>query len=104
MPGTFAELRREWKTGDRVDLDFRLRVRLEPLDSRHADVVAVVSGPVVLFSIRDKDLSGLTRQQLLAAKHVETSRWQAETASGPVTLRPFSAIEEQGYSTYLRVI
>jgi hypothetical protein len=58
----------------------------------------------VLFGIRDKDLPDLKREQLLAAKKVEPSRWQVETASGSVTLRPFTAIEEQGYLTYLRVV
>src|SRR5262245_43041026 len=65
LPGTFAELRREWKNGDRVDLEFPLRVRLEPLDSRHTNLVAVLSGPLVLFAIRDKDLSDVSRQQLM---------------------------------------
>lgn len=103
VPGTFAELRREWKTGDRVELELPLKLRLEPLDSRHADLAAVLSGPLVLFAIREKEPAALTRQQLLAAKKKGKSRWQAETASGPVTLRPFTAIEEERYSTYLRV-
>jgi DUF1680 family protein len=103
VPGTFAELRREWKTGDRVELELPLKLRLEPLDSRHADLAAVLSGPLVLFAIREKEPAALTRQQLLAAKKTGKSRWQAETASGPVTLRPFTAIEEERYSTYLRV-
>jgi hypothetical protein len=103
VPGTFAELRREWRTGDRVELELPLKLRLEPLDSRHADLAAVLSGPLVLFAIREKAPAALTRQQLLAAKKTGTSRWQTETASGPVTLRPFTAIEEERYSTYLRV-
>ena len=102
-PGTFTELRREWKTGDRVELELPLKLRLEPLDSRHADLVAALSGPLVLFAIREKESSGPTRRQLLAAKKTGTSRWETETAAGQVTLRPFTAIEEERYSTYLRV-
>jgi len=102
-PGAFAELQREWKTGDRVELELPLKLRLEPLDSRHADLVAVLSGPLVLFAIREKELAGLTRQQLLAAKKTGTSRWETETASGKLTFRRFTAIEEERYSTYLRV-
>jgi DUF1680 family protein len=103
IPGTFAELRRKWKTGDRVELEFPMKVRLEALDSRHGDLVALVSGPLVLFPLRDRELPDMTRRQLLAATRVAVSRWQAETASGIVTFKPFTAIGEEGYSTYLRV-
>ena len=34
-PGTFVALRREWKTGDYIDLDLPLTKRLEAIDPRH---------------------------------------------------------------------
>jgi DUF1680 family protein len=101
-PGTFATVRRKWKTGDRVELELPLRVRLEPLDARHSDLVATLSGPLVLFAVSD-GTPQITGQQLLAAKKLGASRWQAETSSEPLTLRPFTAIDEERYSTYLRV-
>jgi DUF1680 family protein len=103
LPGTFAELRREWKNGDQVELELPTSLRLEPLDSRHTNLVALLSGPLVLFAMRDQELSGLTRQQLLAVQRTGPSRWQTETKSGAITFRPFTAINEEGYSTYLQV-
>lgn len=103
VPGTFAEIRRTWKSGDRVELEFPMKVRLEALDSRHADLVAVLSGPLVLFPMRDKELSGVTRQQLLAAKKAGTALWQTEAGQGMITFRPFTAIGEEGHTTYLRL-
>jgi DUF1680 family protein len=102
IPGVFLTLRRKWKTGDRVELEFPLHVRLEPLDTRHPDLVATLSGPQVLFAVAEVT-PGVTRQQLLAAKKVAMSRWQAETTSEPLLLRPFTAIDEERYSTYVRV-
>jgi len=102
VPGTFATVRRRWKTGDRVELELPLHVRLEPLDARHSDLVATLSGPLVLFAVSETAPSA-TKQQLLAAKKLGTARWQAETSSGPLTLRPFTAIDDERYSTYLRV-
>jgi hypothetical protein len=102
VPGAFAAVQREWKTGDRVELELPLRIRLEPLDPKHPDLVATFSGPLVLFATGDVERNP-TRQQVLAAKKIGTSRWQADGSSGPVAFRPFTAIDEERYSTYLRM-
>lgn len=46
-PGTFFELRREWKPGDRIDLDFPMKWRLVKGRQRQAGRVAVMRGPQV---------------------------------------------------------
>jgi hypothetical protein len=56
----------------------------------------------VLFAVTGGD-PGVTRKQLLAAKPAGSRRWQVETASGPMTMLPFTEIEDETYSTYLRV-
>jgi hypothetical protein len=44
----------------------------------------------------------ITRGQLLAAKKVSLQPvWQAETDSAPLLLRPFKAIEDEPYLTYV---
>jgi DUF1680 family protein len=101
-PGRFASVRRQWKTGDRIDLDLPLAKRLEPIDPRHANTVALLCGPLVLFAIGDTS-PAVTRQQLLAAAKTEKNNWRAETAGTPLTLMPFTAISDELYSTYLRV-
>jgi hypothetical protein len=47
-PGTWGTIRRTWQSGDRIELQFPLTLRMEPVDPQHPDRVAVVRGPVVL--------------------------------------------------------
>ena len=102
VAGTFASLRRKWRNGDRVQLELPMRTRLEPIDSRNPDVVGLLRGPLVLFPIT-KSPPTITRQQLLNTKNAGPERWNVDTAQGPLTLIPFTSIEEQQYSTYLKV-
>jgi len=101
-PGSFASLQRKWKNGDRVELELPMRMRLESLDSSNPDIVAVLRGPLVLFGIT-KSPEGITRHQLLNAKNVAAEQWQVDAAGAPMTMLPFAAIEDEQYSTYLKV-
>lgn len=102
--GTFATIRRRWRSGDRVDLVLPHRLELKPVDSQHPDIVALVRGPLVLFAVSD-DTPKVTRTQLLAAKQARenNAEWQVETANGPLRMRPFWAIKDEMYFTYLSV-
>ena len=102
VTGSFLAVSRRWKTGDRIELELPLVKRLEAIDRKHPQTVALVSGPLVLFPITAKPpvVSGA---QLLAAKKVAGQRWQAETASGLMDLLPFTAISDEQYSTYVVV-
>jgi len=101
-PGAFSAIRREWKSGDRVELELPLRLRLEPLDSGHPDLVALLSGPLVLFAVGES-APAVTRRQLLGARKADANRWLAETAAGPLAFLPFTAIDQERYSTYLNL-
>ena len=100
--GTFARVQREWKDGDRIEMELPMRTRLEAVDPQHADSVALLVGPVVLFAVTDAEPK-VTRAQLLAAKKNAAQGWRVEAASGLVKMLPFAAIGEEQYSTYLRV-
>ena len=101
-PGTFVVLRREWKTGDHIDLDLPLTKRLEAIDPRHANTVALLSGPLVLFAIGET-MPAVTREQLLAAAKSGKENWEVKTAAGRMKMLPFTAIGDEPYSTYLNV-
>jgi uncharacterized protein len=106
IPGQFATIRRTWKTGDRVELELPLKMRLEPIDARHTDTVAQLRGPVVLMAVKEREdspLPPITRQQLLAATRMSERQWQASSAGGPVNLLPFTSVGDQPYTTYLQV-
>jgi uncharacterized protein len=106
VPGQFAVIQREWRTGDRVELEFPLKMRLEAINARHADTVALLRGPIVLMAVKERQESPLprvTRQQLLSAARVSERQWQANSGSGPVKLMPFTSLGDLPYTTYLRV-
>ena len=106
VPGQFAAVRRTWKTGDRVELELPLKMRLESIDAHHADTVALVRGPMVLMAVKENEtapLAKVTRAQLLAARRVSERQWQADSASGPVTLLPFTWLGSRPYTTYVQV-
>jgi uncharacterized protein len=106
VPGQFAPIHREWASGDRVELDLPMKMRLEPIDARHTDTVALLRGPLVLMAVKPRQespLPALTREQLLAARRVSERQWQAAAAGGPVTLIPFTSVGDLPYTTYLKV-
>jgi DUF1680 family protein len=97
----FATVQRGWKDGDRIELELALPMRLEAIDPNHPDTVALLRGPLVLFGMADNP-PAVTRQQLLSAVQLpQQTSWRADTASGPLLLRPFFAIKDERYSTYL---
>jgi DUF1680 family protein len=98
----FARIERRWKTGDRIEVELPMRARLEAIDPQHADTVALLLGPVVLFAITDSQ-PAVTRAQLLAAKKTGAQTWEVQTAGGAVKMVPFTGIGEEQYTTYLRV-
>jgi uncharacterized protein len=46
-PGSYASIAREWKHGDRVEIDLPMRTAIEPLPDG-SDYVAILHGPIVL--------------------------------------------------------
>jgi hypothetical protein len=106
VPGQFAAVRREWKTGDRVELELPLKMRLTAIDVQHAETVALMRGPLVLMAAKPEAgaaLPRVTREQLLAARRVSERQWQVESADGTVTMLPFTWMGSRPYTTYLKV-
>ena len=98
-PGTFAAVQREWKSGDRIDLELPMRTRLESIDERHSNTAALLYGPLVLFGINAAGRT-FSRSELLGAEQATPNSWQVGTAPNPLVLRPFFALASQPYSTY----
>jgi len=100
--GSFAQIQRKWKSGDRIEIELPMKIRLEPVDVQHPDTVAVLFGPLVLFG---EQVPGLTREHLLAAKRMTKEVWQA-SPDGNLVLKmvPWTTLgEDQPYTTYLKV-
>jgi DUF1680 family protein len=107
IPGHFAAIHREWKTGDRVELELPLQMRLEAIDAQHTDTVALVRGPLVLMAVKrqqEAPVPNVSREQLLAAKRIGERQWQVDATGGPVTLLPFTSLGSLPYTTYVKVV
>ena len=97
----FATIRRTWRTGDEVELELPMRLRIEPLDRDHPKTVAVMHGPRVLFALGRQPVVA-TRAQILAARPAG-GEWNMATANGMVRMTPFTSIGDRAYSTYMRL-
>jgi DUF1680 family protein len=105
QPGGFAAIRREWRSGDRIELELPLAQRLESIDAAHPQTVALLAGPLVLMRVLDENHSADTavaRTSLLAAQRDPGGKheWRAATEAGPLVLKPFPDISEERYSAY----
>jgi uncharacterized protein len=103
-PGTFAEIRREWKAGDRVELELPLRTRLEAIDAQTPNRAALLAGPLVLMA-PPADEKPWSRAALLSAQQAPAQghQWSVQSDSNVLHLRPFADIEDQPYTPYLNI-
>ena len=85
----FFAVRREWKAGDRVDLEIDQRVRYEAVDAQHPNLVAAMRGPQVMFA--------------LAETQPKLSRRELDGLPGNIRVLPFGEIHEEVYQTYWQV-
>lgn len=107
LPGTFATLAREWRPGDRIELELPLRTRLEPVDTEHPGTVALLAGPLVLMRILGKDApapatpSAIPPHLWLGAqlRTGSASTWQLP-GRPDIVLRAFPDIAHEPYRTY----
>jgi hypothetical protein len=92
-PGTFHEIRREWQNGDRIALTMDMPVRLEAVDEKHPNFLAVMQGPLALFATGDRFLP-FRRQELMTVKQTANGSvdWRVTTADGTQSFKPFYAI------------
>jgi DUF1680 family protein len=99
--GTWAQLEQNWKNGDRVELSIDMPLRLVPIDPQHPDTVALLHGPVALFSI-SPGAAKMTRQQLLQAQKVSSAspHWEVVTDQGKVQMKSFPEITNESYRLY----
>jgi hypothetical protein len=103
-PGKLFALRRTWESGDRVQFEIGMPLRLQPVDEQNPNTVALMHGPVALFAVGDIP-NRITRAQLLAANAVSqgSEDWQAQIGSGRLTFRPFAAVGDENYRLYLNL-
>ena len=102
VAGRFFPLTRNWKSGDRVEYEIGMPLRLQAIDAQNPQIVALVRGPLALFAAGTVPPT-LSRGQLLAASALAATSedWIVQGDAGKVTFRPFLAVKET-YRLYLQ--
>ena len=101
--GSFLAIQRDWKNGDRIELEMPMAMGLDPIDMHHQKTVALLYGPLVLFAITENEISP-TAADLLAVRRLDQRSWQLKTASGAIRMLPFTEIGDEQYTTYFNVV
>ena len=106
----FATIERRWRTGDAVELNLPMPLRLEdlpagdgPLKQRTA---ALMRGPLVLFALRNPGETGplaISEEALLKAQQTGPAEWTATSATGDRRFVPFTEVADRTYATYLAI-
>jgi uncharacterized protein len=104
VSGKFFAVRRAWKDGDRIEFEVDMPLRLEAVDKANPGIVALVHGPLALFAVGDIP-ARLTRAELMAARVSSRSShdWIVRAGEKEMTLRPFTAIQDEKYRLYHRL-
>ncbi|HWA91451.1 MAG TPA: beta-L-arabinofuranosidase domain-containing protein [Rhizomicrobium sp.] len=99
--GSFHEIRREWRNGDRITLMLDMPLRLEAVDDKHPDLLAVMQGPLALFATGDRFLP-LKRPDLMSVRQVArgSAEWRADTRDGVQTFKPYFAVGSETTRLY----
>jgi hypothetical protein len=102
-PGSFAALRRRWKSGDVVQLRLPQSFRPEPIDDQHPNIVAVMRGPVMMVAIDPPD--GLEKKSLsidqgFRAVGQSSGTWVRDEGGQQVMYLPFHQVQNERYTTY----
>ena len=101
VPGEFFALPRTWKNGDRIEYEISMPLRLQAVDPQNPQLVALLRGPVALFSVGNSPTT-FSRAQLLGASPASQSfnSWIVQGDVGKIILRPFATIGDEPYRLY----
>ena len=104
VSGRFLEIRRTWNDGDRIVLVLDMPLRLEAVDDKHANDLAVMQGPLALFAIGNRFLP-FNRRDLSAVRQVapQSAEWRVVTSDGEQVFKPYFAVERETTRLYQTV-
>jgi DUF1680 family protein len=113
-PASFIEIKRTWKTGDRVELTIPMSLRLEAMPD-NPKRVAIFYGPTLLAGElgAEGELNSASLIPALITSDSEPATWMRPVAERPVTFRttnvgrsedvtlyPFYAMHHKRYAVY----
>lgn len=115
-PGSYVEVRRTWKTGDRVELKVPMSLRLEALPD-NPNRAAMLYGPILLAGeLGPEDeggAGGMVFVPVMLSENRPVAEWVKPVAGSPLTFRtsgagrphdvtlyPFYRMHDKRYSVY----
>ena len=101
---TFARLRRKWRNGDIIRLDLPLDFRVESIDPKLPERVAVMQGPRMMVAVNPStDLwqTPLRLPEKLEAVPHRSSTYRIDSGTKGIEMIPFYMVEDETYTTYL---
>jgi DUF1680 family protein len=101
MPGAFQQIRRTWNDGDRIELTIDRPLRLEAVDAKNPDLLAVMQGPLALFAVGERFLP-FDRSELLTARQTSarSAEWRINTGDGVQLFKPYFAVNSEATRLY----
>ena len=105
-PGTFAAVRRRWKSGDIVQLRLPQQFRAEPIDDLHPGIVAIMRGPVMMVAINPPENLERTalaldgREGGFRAMAQQSGAWMRTEHGRQIVFMPFHEVQNERYTTY----
>ena len=100
-PGRFLEISRTWNDNDRIALVLDMGLRLEAVDDKHPNELAVMQGPLALFAVGDRFLP-FTRRDLSAVRQIapQSAEWRVATSDGEQAFKPYFAVNGESTRLY----
>lgn len=99
--GGFAEVRRTWRDGDRVEVRLPQTFRTQPIDDQNPDVVALMRGPVMYVGL---NMSGAAAEGVFeraSLKRIgDTDDWTGQVGGRTRVFTPFHSVRDETYDTY----
>ncbi len=99
--GAIHEIQRTWRDGDRIELTLDRSLRLEAVDDRHPELLAIMQGPLALFAVGNRFLP-FNRSDLLTVHQTAagSAEWRVSTADGVQVFKPYFAISSETTRLY----
>lgn len=102
-PGSYVEVRRTWKTGDRLDMKIPMSLRLEAMPD-NPNRAAILYGPVVLAGeLAPEDeakVGGLVFVPAMVSENRPVAQWVKPVAGEPLTFRTERAGQPRDVTLY----
>ena len=86
-PGTYATINRKWSNGDKLEVEFNMSLRTEPMPD-NAKKVAILYGPVVLCGELGKEpIDPAFGVPVLIAEGKDINQWVKPVSGSPLTFK-----------------